>query len=480
MTDPSNANTNADVERVVARIAALSNTEFESEGFATLAHGIAQLADDAHAQGISPVRLKILLDGLDSVVHTFSAWEPPTVEVSGIEGLQRFVGAFRNEAQKRLAGLSISMMGIFNSNDTESAVRQSAEHLHAIRGGAAMLGMADVALLSGAMEDLIHALARAESPETTSAKPLLRAFAVLKSVIEDPDEPADAVIEDVVDNLRALASSVEKPRRVEREEQPHTRTLEQRILVVDDVETIAASIGFVLSELDVPVDVVTDAREALRMLHERPYSLVVSDVSMPGMDGVELVNAMREDDILRDVPVVLLTQLDKPDERARGLAAGASDYIVKGSIGGGELIARVTELLLDAPYVPASMSEVRAILVVEDTETIAASIAFVLSEGPYEIVLAHDGEDALYKLNRRQYDLVISDIEMPSMNGIELVRTMRAREDLSLIPVVILTSRGSDEDKAMALEAGANHFLLKGAVGGGELQRVVASLLEEI
>ena len=136
---------------------------------------------------------------------------------------------------------------------------------------------------------------------------------MLKSVIEDPDEPADAVIEDVVDNLRALASSVEKPRRVEREEQPHTRTLEQRILVVDDVETIAASIGFVLSELDVPVDVVTDAREALRMLHERPYSLVVSDVSMPGMDGVELVNAMREDDILRDVPVVLLTQLDKPD-----------------------------------------------------------------------------------------------------------------------------------------------------------------------
>ena len=104
----------------------------------------------------------------------------------------------------------------------------------------------------------------------------------------------------------------------------------------------------------------------------------------------------------------------------------------------------------------------------------------MLSEGPYEIVLAHDGEDALYKLNRRQYDLVISDIEMPSMNGIELVKTMRAREDLSLIPVVILTSRGSDEDRAMALEAGANHFLLKGSVGGGELQRVVASLLEEI
>jgi len=213
------------------------------------------------------------------------------------------------------------------------------------------------------------------------------------------------------------------------------------------------------------------------MLHERPYSLVGSDVSMPGMDGIELVKAMRADEMLSDISIILLTQLDRPEERERGLAAGADDYIVKGSIGGGELIARVTELLLDAPYVPTIAKEVHTILVVEDTETIAASIAFVLSEGPYEIVLAHDGQDALYKLERRLFDLVISDIEMPSMNGIELLRIIRAREDMKAIPVVILTSRGSEEERLIAREAGANRFLLKGAVGGGELQRVVAELL---
>lgn len=468
------------MERVINRFWQLAEAELASSGFQQIALGIQTIVEDANNQGTDPARIRALVEGLGALTDAFLAWDPPTVEVSSATGMAQFVGAFRIEAQKRLAGLSISMMGIFNSGDSESAVRQSAEHLHAIRGGAAMLGMVDVALLSGAMEDLIHVLARAESRGSASVKPLLRAFAVLKAIVEDPEQPATAVIEDIVENLRSLSASLEKPRHVDREDHQRTRRLEQRILVVDDVETIAASVGFILSELDVPVDIETDARVALRMLHERPYSLVVSDVSMPGMDGIELVKAMRENDILSDVPVVLLTQLDKPEERERGLAAGASDYIVKGSIGGGELIARVTELLLDAPYVPTTPSEVHTILVVEDTETIAASIAFVLSEGAYEIVLAHDGEDALYKLNRRTFDLVISDIEMPSMDGIELVRTMRSREDLSTIPVVILTSRGSDEERERALAAGANRFLRKGDVGGGELQRIVAELLEDM
>ncbi len=476
MTQDDKTDLSAEIERVTHRFWELSSQEFRSDGFQQIAVGLQSVFDDAFKLGIEESRLRTLIGGLDALTDALIASESPPAAKPAPTGLDQFVGAFRLEAQKRLAGLSISMMGIFNSGEAEASVRQSAEHLHAIRGGAGMLGMTDVASLSGAMEDFIHALARAESRESTSVKPLLRAFAVLKTAIEDPEERVDAIIEDVVEELRTLGGSVEKNRTRE-ETAVHTRQLEQRILVLDDVETIAASIGFVLSELDVPVDVVTDPKEAFRMLHERPYSLVVSDVSMPGMDGIELVKAMRADEMLSDISIILLTQLDRPEERERGLAAGADDYIVKGSIGGGELIARVTELLLDAPYVPTIAKEVHTILVVEDTETIAASIAFVLSEGPYEIVLAHDGQDALYKLERRLFDLVISDIEMPSMNGIELLRIIRAREDMKAIPVVILTSRGSEEERLIAREAGANRFLLKGAVGGGELQRVVAELL---
>lgn len=465
------------VEQLTQRFWNLSAHDFGSDGFHQIAVGLQAVLDDMQAREAGEDKVIAVVEALEQLAQVLFVEKPAA---KPLVGLERFVAAFRAEAQKRLAGLSISMMGVFHTGRNEDAVRQSTEHLHAIRGGAGMLGLRDIAQLAGAMEDYVHALARTDHRESTSAKSLLRAFAVLSSTITEPDEPADAVIEDVVEDLRAGISRMEKPRpRAEKEDTSvHTRLLEQRILVVDDVETIAASVGFVLSELDVPVDVVHDAREALKMLHERPYSLVVSDVNMPGMDGIALVEAMRRDDLLSDVPVILLTSLERPEERARGLAAGADDYIVKGSIGGGELIARVNERLLDAPYVPTVAQEVRHILVVEDTETIAASIAFVLSEGPYEIVLAHDGQDALFRMKRRSFDLVLSDIEMPSMNGIELVRAMRQTPELADIPVVMLTARGSDEHRAEAMAAGANRFLRKGDVAGGELKRVVAELLE--
>ena len=467
-----------EIERIASRFWDLSGeAEIESDGFTQIAVGLSALAQDLAKEGLSAERMEVLARGLDALADLMVETRPAKAGTAAPRRLEQFVEGFKLEAQKRLAGLSISMMGIFNDGDRTAAIQQSAQHLHAIKGGAAMLGLKPVASLSGAMEELILSLRRREDPNDWPVKPLLRAFAVLKSAIED-NEFVDVLAKELVEELRGHFAAEDS----NTANYPSVaRHLEQRILVVDDMETIAASVGFILSELDIPVDLAHDADTALKMLHENAYSLVVSDVTMPGMDGFDLVRAIRDDDALVDIPVILLTQLDTKEGRAEGMNVGADDYIVKGSIGGGELVGRVNELLAEAPYVPAqseSYEEPSQLLIVEDTETIAASIAFVLSEGAYEITLAHDGQDALHKLKRKRFDLVISDVEMPSMNGFELVEAMRSDIELAGIPVIMLTSRDLQEDRKRAKEAGANRYLIKGEVPADDLLRIVARLLE--
>ena len=256
--------------------------------------------------------------------------------------------------------------------------------------------------------------------------------------------------------------------------------MEQRLLIVDDVEMIAASIGFVLSELELPMDIASHGKEALEMLRERPYSLIISDIAMPHMDGLTLTSQVRADASLEDIPLILLTSLDHPKERETGFKVGANDYIIKGSIGGGELVHRVRELLKIAPFVPSDAPPRRPrsrILVAEDAETVAASIAFLLAEGDYDITITSNGHEALTRMEREDFDLLLSDWQMPSMSGYELTRAVRASAHIRQIPIVLLTSMDSDKVKQDAREAGADDFLVKGEIGGGGLLSVIDGLL---
>lgn len=495
MPRPTNEEVAAAIERVTNRFWQLSSeAEAGADGLTQIAVGLNELLEELGEDPDFPMfafhtvvmALDALGERLESPPEAMTTDDStPTIDVGAAVSVRKFVEAFRLEAKKRLAGLSLSLTAVFNTSD-ERAIDQTVGHLHAIRGGAGMLGLEAIAALSGAMEDVILATKRAGS-DLWPVRPLLRGFATLEAAIEDPDSGYDNIVRSLTDELRGHLVDLDENRRSTFDDQPITdvrkQPIQQRILVVDDVETIAHSVGLILSELDIPIDVAHSGDEALSRLRDTPYSLVISDVAMPGMSGLELTQQIREDEALSDLPVILLTALDKEDEREAGLEAGASDYIVKGSIGGGELVSRVSELLRTAPVVPAPPDDeeggFRQILIAEDIETIAASIAFVLSEGPYEITLAHDGREALELLRGRSFDLVISDLQMPAMDGFELLSNLGKEGILGGTPVVLLTSRDSEEERAKATELGASRYLIKGAVGGGKLLEIVEDLLSQ-
>src|SRR5580698_2139937 len=101
-------------------------------------------------------------------------------------------------------------------------------------------------------------------------------------------------------------------------------------------------------------------------------------------------------------------------------------------------------------------------LVVEDSPTMRQLIVFALHRvRGLSVVEADDGVDALRKLTAGPFDIVITDINMPIMDGLKLVRRIRSDEALKHIPIVIITTEGAEEDRERALALGANAYITK-------------------
>ena len=109
----------------------------------------------------------------------------------------------------------------------------------------------------------------------------------------------------------------------------------------------------------------------------------------------------------------------------------------------------------------AQMSEYN-VLIVEDSPTMRQLIAFALKRiRGVRIVEANDGVDGLKKLSAERFDLILTDINMPIMDGLKLVSLVRNDSNYKTIPIVVITTEGAQEDRERALALGANDYITK-------------------
>ena len=103
------------------------------------------------------------------------------------------------------------------------------------------------------------------------------------------------------------------------------------------------------------------------------------------------------------------------------------------------------------------------ILVVDDSPTVVKFVSFSLKNKGYEVITACDGMDAIEKISNspEQVDLVITDLNMPNLDGYGLIDTLRHNEKYIETPIIILTSEDADEDKEKGINIGANSYLVK-------------------
>ena len=103
----------------------------------------------------------------------------------------------------------------------------------------------------------------------------------------------------------------------------------------------------------------------------------------------------------------------------------------------------------------------KSILIVDDAASIRATVSIALKGAGYEVIEACDGNDALSKLNGVRVNLVISDVNMPGMDGITLLKRLKEGPATRFLPVIMLTTEGSDDKKMQGKEAGAKAWIVK-------------------
>ena len=141
-----------------------------------------------------------------------------------------------------------------------------------------------------------------------------------------------------------------------------------------------------------------------------------------------------------------------------------------------------TRTLVGSHSAAGGWTEVREIhryrvLVVDDSATSRTLVRNILKTAGYEVLTAIDGEEAFSTLKEQKADLVVSDVEMPKMDGFELTQRIRRDVELERLPVILVTSMGSEEHKSQGAEAGADAYIIKGAFDQDELLQTVARLL---
>ena len=227
------------------------------------------------------------------------------------------------------------------------------------------------------------------------------------------------------------------------------------VLLADDSPLIHRHTAPILEEAGYDVVSAMDGEEALAQVALRRPDLVITDVEMPRLDGFQVCKRLKEAAETAHLPVLICSALGEAHDLERGFDAGADDYLVKPVLPE-ELSTRIRQLLVGT--MPALRER---ILVVDDSPAQRHYVQDCLSRQGFEVMTAENGRVGLARSRAHMPNLIVSDYDMPEMNGFEMVLALKRERATRDIPVIMLTARDSRRDVAQMRAAGATAYLVK-------------------
>ncbi len=254
----------------------------------------------------------------------------------------------------------------------------------------------------------------------------------------------------------------------------------KRVLIAEDNPTNRGILHEQLRGLALDCALAENGRQALQMLRiaarsASPFDVAVVDMKMPVMDGMMLAEQVRTDAALAGLRLVMLTSITGRDEARRAQAIGVDAYLAK-PVRQQELLSTLAAVLGSAPSEPvphAARSRLtglagRRVLVVEDNPVNQEVVTAMLAAFGCEAHLAEDGLVALGLLEREDFDVVLMDCQMPTLDGFEAMRRLRdpdyRQHELARArrtPVIALTANALSGDAERCREAGFSDYLAK-------------------
>ncbi len=280
-----------------------------------------------------------------------------------------------------------------------------------------------------------------------------------------------------------------------REALPPARIRGSRILVVDDNATNREVLSGRLAAWEARADAAPDGPTALRALHRAqaegdPFRAAILDMQMPGMDGAALGRAIKADDRLEEIRLVMMTSVGRRGDAKRMAAIGFAAYLTK-PVRQSDLFDSLAVVLAGGTVSPRpavlvtrhSVREMRRrgvrILLVEDNPTNRQVAEGILAKLGYRSDAAINGLEALDRLASKEYHLVIMDVQMPEMDGLATARAIRAGragERAKTVPIIAMTAHAMQGDREKCIDAGMDDYIAK-PVAAPDLGEMVATWL---
>jgi len=271
-----------------------------------------------------------------------------------------------------------------------------------------------------------------------------------------------------------------------------------RILVVDDDPLNVKLLSAKLPADQFEVIPAFGGEEALnRALHENP-DLILLDIMMPDIDGYEVSHRLKTNSATEGIPIILVTALDGSDDKIRGFEAGADEFLNK-PVNDIELLTRINSLLRLKRYREQLLSRTQSkevsaeralpnpaaeavlpahILLVEDNEKDALMIRTMFTGEPYHITAVRTGEEALARVRRERFELILLDVLLPGLDGFEVCRQLKGLPQTKDLQIILITCLSDLDNRVRGVELGADDYLIK-PVNSRELKARVKVLLKK-
>ncbi len=225
-----------------------------------------------------------------------------------------------------------------------------------------------------------------------------------------------------------------------------------------------------------------DGEAGLAKMRKVKPDIVLLDIVMPKMNGYEVLETMNKDEELKKIPVIVISNSGQTMEIDRILQLGAKDYIVKAQFSPEEVLEKMRRFLKNKSIVQEetkkSLNGVK-ILIVEDDSFLSSIAVTRLSKEGYSVSLASDGEQALKFFESTIPDVVLMDILMPGINGLEVLKKMKADPRTKDISVIIFSNLGQDNEIEDGKKLGADDYFIKAKVTLKEVAERINTLLKK-
>ncbi len=250
----------------------------------------------------------------------------------------------------------------------------------------------------------------------------------------------------------------------------------RKALIVEDEPLMRKSIVDLLDEGNVEITAVESGEEAFELIKKERFECMILDLGLKDLSGFDLLEKIRKNEKISDLPVIIYTGQDLSKEENEKLQKYADSIILKGARSFERLLNEATLFLHQIQEdMPTDKQKIlkafqskddvlmnKKILIVDDDMRNVFALSSVLEENGAKVIVGKNGKEGIDKLeNNPDTNLILMDIMMPEMDGYEAMMQIRKKKKYKNLPIIALTAKAMKGDRAKCIAAGANDYVAK-------------------